>query len=260
MNYRSLLVMLGLVLSLSTLSTPAHAVEIPAAEQQDKTKAGTRAKRHVDLGQAYLGAGRLAVALEEADRALAADANHAPAFNLLGLVHMFLNEPKEAEENFRRALSIAPNDPEFSNNYGWLLCQEGREAESFSYFMTAVKNPLYQTPSRPYYNAGLCALRLKDTKKAEDYFQRALSMDPRNAQALYQLAELRYKAGQYFDAQRMVSDLLLLAPEDPAPIWLALRVERRLGNREEELNYAKQLRSKFASSPQNQAMSQGKFE
>lgn len=242
------------------LTSPVAAVDIPAAEQQDKTKAGTRAKRHVDLGHAYLSAGRMAVALEEADRALAADSNYAPAYNLLGLVHMFLNEPKVAEENFLKALRMAPNDPEFSNNYGWLLCQDGREAESFSYFLTAVKNPLYQTPTKPYYNAAMCALRINDTKKAEDYFQRAVGMDPRNTQALYQLAELRYKAGQYFEAQRLVNDLLLMAPDDAAPVWLAMRIERRLGNREEELSYAKQLRSKFQGSPQHQAMMQGKFE
>ena len=56
-----------------------------------------RAKIHTELGALYLQNGRFAVALEEARIALAADSNYAPAYNLLGLTHMFLEEPRLAE-------------------------------------------------------------------------------------------------------------------------------------------------------------------
>lgn len=239
---------------------PVHALDVPMADQATVGKAANRAKLHVELGQAYLEGGRMAVALEEANTAISADASYAPAYNLLGLVYMFLRESELAGENFQKALRLAPNDPDYSNNYGWFLCQEGKEKESFPYFLAAVRNPLYPTPTRPYYNAGICALRLKDTKLAEDYFMRALARDPRNMKALYQVADLRYRAGNYLEARQMVGDVLAQSEADPAPIWLALRIERRLGNREEELVYARQLRSKFAGSPQHQAMMQGKFE
>lgn len=252
--------LVGIVVAGWLMLSSAFAIDVPMTEQPSVGKSANRAKLHVDLGHAYLGGGRMAVALEEAGIALAADPNYAPAYNLLGLVHMFLNEPKVAEENFQKALRLAPNDPEYSNNYGWLLCQDGREKDAFPYFMVAVKNPLYQTPTKPYFNAGVCALRLKDNKLAESYFTRALETDPRNIGALYKLAELRYQAGRYYEAQRMVADVITMVDNDPAPVWLALRIERKLGNREEEVNYAKQLRSKYAGSPQHQALMQGKFE
>jgi Tfp pilus assembly protein PilF len=47
-----------------------------------------RAKVHTELGSLYLLDGRSAIALEEARIAIAADANYAPAYNLLGLTHM----------------------------------------------------------------------------------------------------------------------------------------------------------------------------
>ena len=121
----------------------AMSAQTAATDQQ------ARAKVHTELGSLYLLDGRSAIALEEARIALAADSNYAPAYNLLGLTHMGLNEMKQAEDNFRKALSLAPGDPEISNNYGWFLCQTAREQEAIGYFMAAARNPLYTTPTKP---------------------------------------------------------------------------------------------------------------
>ena len=45
------------------------------------------------------------------------------------------------------ALGLAAGDPEINNNYGWFLCQNGREQLAINYFMAAAKNPLYATPT-----------------------------------------------------------------------------------------------------------------
>ena len=83
----------------------------------------------------YAQDGRFAVALEEARIAQSADSGYAPAYNLQGLVHMLLGDKTQAEEAFRRALAIAPNDPEnHTHTYGWFLCQTGRPADSISHF------------------------------------------------------------------------------------------------------------------------------
>lgn len=219
-----------------------------------------RAKIHTELGSLYLLDGRSAVALEEARIALAVDASYAPAYNLLGLTHMVLRETKQAEESFEKALRLAPGDPEINNNFGWFLCQSGREQRSIEYFMFAARNPLYTTPTKPYTNAGICSIRLKDDKAAEDYLSRALRLNATNTQALYWLAELDYRHGRYAEAHQGVVDIEKILEPTAEVTWLSLRIERKLGNRETEARLAAQLRRRFAGTAESQLLLQGQFE
>jgi type IV pilus assembly protein PilF len=43
-------------------------------------------------------------------------------------------------------------------------------------------------------------------------------------------------------------------------LWLALRIERRLGQRADELSYANQLRRRFPQSMEAQALQRGAYE
>lgn len=227
----------------------------PAANEEQQ-----RAKVHTELGSLYMLDGRSAIALEEARIALSADPNYAPAYNLLGLTHMGLNETRLAEEAFEKAQRLAPGDPEISNNFGWFLCQSGREQRSIEYFMAAAKNPLYTTPTKPYTNAGVCSLRLKDDKAAEDYLLTALRLSPANTQALYWLADIAYRQGRYVEARQWTTEIEKTVEPPAEVIWLTLRIERKLGNREAEARYASQLRRRFPTSPEQRLLIQGKYE
>lgn len=219
-----------------------------------------RAKVHTELGSLYMLDGRSAIALEEARIALAADPNYAPAYNLLGLTHMVLNEPRLAEDNFQKALRLAPGDPEISNNYGWFLCQNGREQGSIAYFMAAANNPLYTTPTKPYTNAGVCSVRLKDDKAAEEHLMTALRLSPTNTQALFWLADIAHRQGRYSEARQWAGDIEKMMEPTAEVIWLTLRIERKLGNREAEARYASQLRRRFPGSPEQRLLAQGQYE
>jgi type IV pilus assembly protein PilF len=219
-----------------------------------------RAKIHTELGALYLQNGRFAVALEEARIALAADSNYAPAYNLLGLTHMFLEEPRLAEENFEKALRAAPGDPEINNNFGWFLCQTSREARGLEYLLAAARNPLYSTPAKALTTAGSCSLRLKDEKSAESYFASALRIDPRNAEAYFWMAEMSYRKERFAEAHKWLTDLEKFTDLPANATWLALRVERKLGNRDGEARYAAQLRRKFSGSPEQRKLLQGDYE
>ncbi len=227
----------------------------PAENEQQQ-----RAKVHTELGSLYMLDGRSAIALEEARIALSADPNYAPAYNLLALTHMVLDETRLAEDNFQKALSLAPGDPEINNNYGWFLCQSDRASQSIAHFMKAAKNPLYTTPTRPFTNAGICSLQLKDDKAAEDYLLTALRLSPTNTQALFWLADIAYRQGRYPVARQWTTDIERMMEPTAEVIWLALRIERKLGNRDAELRYATQLRRRFAASPEQRLLSQGQYE
>jgi type IV pilus assembly protein PilF len=227
----------------------------PAASEQQQ-----RAKVHTELGSLYMLDGRSAIALEEARIALAADPNYAPAYNLLALTHMGMNEPRLAEENFQKAQRLAPGDPEISNNFGWFLCQNGREQTSIAYFMAAAKNPLYATPTKAYTNAGVCSVRLKNDKAAEDYLLTALHLSPTNTQALFWLADIAHRQGRQSEARQWTTDIEKMMDPTAEVLWLALRIERKLGNREAEARYASQLRRRFPGSPEYKLLTQGQYE
>jgi type IV pilus assembly protein PilF len=227
----------------------------PAASDQRQ-----RAKVHTELGSLYLLDGRSAVALEEARIALSVDSNYAPAYNLLGLTHMGLNEPRLAEDNFQQALRLAPGDPEISNNYGWFLCQNGREQASINYFMAAAKNPLYTTPSKPYTNAGICSMRVKNDKAAEEYLTTALRLSPGNTQAMLGLADIAYQQGHFKEARQWTADIERVMEPTSDVVWMIVRIERKLGNREAEARYATQLRRRFPGSVEQRLLAQGKYD
>ncbi len=226
-------------------------------------EAGTprnRARIHTELGSAYFERGNMGVALEEARIALDADPDYAPAYNLLGLVHMDLHENAVAQQHFERAHRLSPNDPDINNNFGWFLCQSGREEQSIGYFLAALKNPLYNNPARSYVNAGLCSLRKNNERDAFDYFGRALRLEPDNLQALRSMASMQYKRGQLEAARALIGRFNKLVEPTAESLWLALRIERALGDTVAESSLAAQLRRRFAGSEEYQNLVKGKFE
>jgi type IV pilus assembly protein PilF len=225
-----------------------------------KSDARSRAKAHADLASAYYEVGNLGVALEEVRLALAADTTYAPTYNVQGLVNLELRDNAAAEQAFQRGLRLSPNDPDMLHNYGWFLCQTGREDQSIQQFMTAIRNPLYPTPSKSYAAAGRCMLRKNNPQEALVFFDRALKLDPNNTQALLPYAEMMYRRDSFAEAKALTARYLKAAGPSPDGLWLALRIERKLGDRLAENSYAAQLRLRFSGSPEYQALLRGDFE
>ena len=222
--------------------------------------ARTRAKAHADLAGAYYELGNLGVALEEARIAIQADPAYAPAYNVLGLVNMELKDNAAADANFRRGLQLAPQDPDLNHNYGWFLCQSGRDEQSIQWFLNAIRNPLYQSPAKSFAAAGRCLVKRNPTEAAT-YFDRALRLDPNSLQALLPYADLLYRRGQLQEAKVLVTRFNRLVPDGtPESLWLAVRIERKLGDRLAEGTLANQLRRRYAGSTEYQALQRGDYD
>jgi len=219
-----------------------------------------RARLHTELAALYYSRGNMGVALDELRIATAADTSYAPAYSMFGLVYLELREKGLAEENFQRALRLAPNDPDINHNYGWYLCQSEREEQSVDYFLRAIRNPLYQKPWRSYSAAGLCLLRINKLEDAEGLFQRALKINPSDPRAILQMGEIRYRQGAFDEAQRYMRRFEQVSPSNAESLWLGLRIERKLGQRMNEASLASQLRRRFPGSPQYQKLQRGEYD
>ena len=223
--------------------------------------ARNRARLRTELASLYYSAGNYGVALEELRSAQSADAGYAPTHGMFGLVYMQLKENNRAEESFERALRISPNDADINHNFGWFLCQTGREPDSIKYFLTAIRNPLYATPWRSYSAAGVCTMK-KDarSKDAEVFFERALKLEPDEPMALLNLGQMRYTQGNMGEARKLVTRYNKLVTPSAESLWLTVRVERKLGDRLAEQAAANQLRRRFPDSAEFRAMQRGQYD
>jgi len=250
----------GLLLAAGGLGAQEFQAGAPQAKKADGGLGAARI--HTELASMYFQDGKVAIALEELGLALVAFPKYAPAYSLAGVVHAFIRENDKAEALFKKAIDLAPNDPEINNNYGWFLCQTGKERQSLTYFLEAVKNPLYTTPDIAYANAGGCALKAGDLQGAETYLNQAIRLSGGgSAPARIQLAQLRYRQGAFEETRKLANALLkeLINPSAEL-IWLALRAERKLGNRVAESTLAAQLRGRHPESREYQDFLKGNFE
>ncbi|MBP5986334.1 MAG: type IV pilus biogenesis/stability protein PilW [Azonexus sp.] len=252
---------LGLCL-LAVAQAQSNYNQSSGGQGQSVADARERAKIHTELGAMYFQLGNNAVALDELQIAINSDSSYFQAYSVRGLVRLGLKEYDKAEDDFRRALNIAPNDPEVNNNYGWFLCQTGKERQSIAYFLNALKSPLYETPDRAYTNAGTCALKAGDMEGAQNYLLKALQLSrDGGVTARLELAKLFYRRGIFEESKIYLNDALrMMEPPTADALWLGLRLERKLGNRGAESGYASQLRSRYPSSPEYQEFLKGSFE
>lgn len=259
-------VSLALLLSGCAQTTTTTTVEDAGTANVDiqkrdnpQTSARKRAAIRLQLAINYYEDGKFSVALDELKEALRLDPNFADAHNVLALVYMALHENGLAEQSFRRALQLEPSNSDLNNNYGWYLCQTGREKQSLAYFENALKNPLYTQPAKPLQNAGVCALKMGDPAAAEEYFARSFKLDPKGAVAAYNLAEIYYKRKDLTRARFYVSQVNNGPTPTAASLWLGIRIERRLGNRTNQVALESQLDRLFADSREAQMQKRGAY-
>lgn len=239
-------------LILLTVAVLLAACASPGEDGQSRSqRARNIASVHTELAAAYFERKQFAVALQELGVALQADPTYAPAYNLRGLLRMELKEDEQAEADFRKSLKLDATSSEAHNNFGWFLCQRRRAQESIAEFQEALKNPLYATPEVAYANAGLCSIQAGELAQGERFLQRALIMRPEMPQALQGLAELNLVRGNFAQAKNYLGHLLAANPDlNAEQLWLAVRIERQMGDVNAEASYALQLTKRFPDSPE----------
>lgn len=224
----------------------------------DKVSMKQASQDNVTLGIKYLQAGNRDVAMQKIQKAIQQDPDNGAAYMGEALIYSATGDAAKADDAYHTALSKAPDDPEIQNNYAVFLCQHNKAADSEKYFLKAAANPLYTTPDVAYANAGVCASMVPDLANAEKYFRRALDINPNFPEPLYQLAQLGYKLKNYLQARAFIERFNSVTPQQrPEALFLAMQIERALGNQQGATDYAKQLVKLFPNSPQAQQLTQG---
>ncbi|HVL74383.1 MAG TPA: type IV pilus biogenesis/stability protein PilW [Noviherbaspirillum sp.] len=250
----------ALMLLAGCAATPDPTDTFVQAGGSEQTENERRARIRLQLAVGYYEQRQFAVALEELRLALQADPRLADGYSMRGLIFMEMGENKLAEDSFQHALRLAPNAPDYNNNYGWFLCQTGRERQSIAYFENALRSRNYQSPAVALANAGTCSLRVNELAAAERYLLQSFEIDAANPTTAFNLARLYHarrddERARFYIARVMKADLMTAEV-----LWLALRIERRLGDRAAEASLANQLRRRFPASPEFAAFQRGAFD
>ena len=246
--------------STSTIAPPAAVPPAPPPPPVVKeAPLPVRANLRAELAAGYYERGQMDVAIDELTEAVKLDPNNAKAYNIFGLVYTVLGETAKAEQNFQRALALAPLDPDIRQNWGWYLCTHGRAKESIPEFEAAIRNPLYKTPEIPLVNAGRCSASVGDINAADAYFRRALALAANNDAAMLGLAQIAYREARHEEARRWLK-AMRQANLPPVALYLGMCVERKLGDRQAETSYVVQLKNRYPDADETKAIATGTCE
>ena len=233
--------------------------DIPTAS--DQTDVSRSSQVHMELAMDYFARGQSTTALDEVKQAIAASPSMPGAYNLRGLIYASLGDDPLAEESFRYALKMDRNDAGVMHNYGWYLCQKKRFDEATQMFNQALAVPQYRDSVRTMLAQGVCQARNSQLPDAERTLMRAYELDPASPTVAVNLAEVLLRRGELDRARfyiRRVNEKSEFVTAQT--LWLAARIENRLGNRQNVEVLGRQLRDRFPQSREALSFDNGKFD
>ncbi len=247
------------LLFLMGCSTSRFVDERDAQHSNENPDIQRRASIRLQLAVEYYEQGKLKLALDEIRQVLLISPNLSNAYNLRALIQTDMDDTQHAEENFLHAMKIDPLNSEIMNNYARFLCQIGREKQALPMFDRILTDRTYATPVKAMMNAGVCSLKLKEFAKAERYFMAGFQVQPNNPLLNANLAQVYFDLGQFekahFYIQRVLKEEIFAADV----LWLAIKIETRLGDREAVTSLSTQLRRRYPNSKEYALFQKGAF-
>jgi type IV pilus assembly protein PilF len=211
---------------------------------------------NVQLGMIYMQNDNLPLAKEKLERAAKQDPKNANVFWAMAALNERMEQPKEADLNYQKAIELQPANSNIANTYGVFLCKQGQVDRAVPMFDKVIADKLYQTPYAAAANAGMC---LRDAKRNADalrYFERALALGPGFADAAIGLGDLQIEQGNPDAARRVVDAFLGNGSKSPDVLVVGVRAAVALKDCSFTQVYARLLRRDFPNAPQTAALPQ----
>jgi type IV pilus assembly protein PilF len=232
-------------------------MSVPTLEEPENRR---RARIRLELASNYYAEGKTEIALDELRQVITVDPTLPDAYNLRGLIYMRLGDERQAEDSFRRTLSLNPRDADAAHNYGWLLCQMQRYPEAMGAFQQALSNPLYGDRPKTFMAQGLCQARAGQLGEAEQNLVRSYELDPGNPITGYNLARLLYQRGEFPRAQFYIRRINNSELANAETLWLGVKVENRLNDTAAMGQLSEQLRKRYPQSRERGSLDRRAFD
>ena len=227
----------------------------------DRTDADRRAGVRMELASAYFSRGQLETALDEVKLALQVNPALGEAYNLRALIYGAMGEDRLAEDSFARALQINPQDGAALHNQGWFLCQRDRFGTAQAQFAAALALPQYRDVARTQLARGLCFGRNKQWPEAEAALMRAYELEPGNPSIGINLAEVLVQRQELERARFYIGRINdVPAAANAQTLWLALRIEHKLGRPGNARQLGDRLQERYPQSPEAALYARGRLD
>lgn len=172
-----------------------EAIEICESILHDDLECG---EAYEEIADNYLSLRQFDKAIAALNRALEIDKDSANAHYLLGFTYSAMNDWDHSIEELELADEIEPNHPEILRCLGWSIFNSGRRKQGLILLERATA--MAEDDSLILCDLGICYLNERDFDKAEQVFQKVLSIEPQNDKARECL-----KACNYFRAKSKAS-------------------------------------------------------
>jgi type IV pilus assembly protein PilF len=107
----------------------------------------------------------------------------------------------------------------------------------------------------------VCQARAGRWPEAERSLSRSYELDPSNAATAYNLSDVLLRKGDYERARFYVGRINSVAEASTAQsLWLAARIEHKLGNAQALKDIGRQLRDRFPTSTEAMQFERGQFD
>lgn len=181
-----------------------------ALEQLDRAPPGC-ALRGL-LAEALARSSRFSEAERESKRVLQADPQDPHATYAIAHAHLLRGKPEDARREGQRALSLGRGRPALLL-LGLLAYREGRLPEALGFFekMLALDPKDFEA----HYNLGAVYHRLDRYRLARESYLAALKLQPRFADARYNMVLLTHQAGASEEAKHHLRKFAAAFPKDP---------------------------------------------
>ncbi len=193
-----------------------------------------QAQIRFQLAAGYFRDQRVEAAIEELQKAIQADPDNADSYNMLGIIalkqgHDYLMQLetssclkgtdaemvradalakfRQAEQEFRKAVTLRPEFPEAWNNLSVSLLQEQAWEAAIDAARNALKDPSYATPELARGNLGWAYYQKRDLQNAWKELHEALSRNPGFCVGRYRLAKVYVDRGDVRQAAEILEPL-----------------------------------------------------
>jgi tetratricopeptide (TPR) repeat protein len=166
---------------------------------------------HFVLGNLCLQEKNLEQAMAHYKAVLSLDEKNVAAVMALGDIHYLRKENKDAEDYYRRALSIKSNYAPAANNLAFILSgNENKLEEAARFAQLAVKKMPQNANARD--TMGWIFYRQGNYPKAIAEFEQSLALEPKNVLAHYHMGVTYYKRGEFEKSRALIKKALSLDP------------------------------------------------
>ena len=214
-------------------------------EQRHLDGANGRPEISIDKMVSLYNQGRYEELIRETEKIIEFFPNDFDVWNMTGLAYLGKANSSSAEEAFKRATRISPENPIGYNNLGIAFKEQGQPAKAIACFQKAISlKPDY---AEAFNNMGIAQKFNAENDKALHSFQKAIFINPEYPEALLNIGATLEAQNKPDEAMECYQKALALNPEYAKASYNIGNIFHRQGNLEDAFIFYKQSVSKDPS-------------